>query len=174
MNCILNLFWSEVCQRSRRQQNSWVNSKAIWLFWLEFLKKYWSRMKDKDFNERFVYTDFFKDWLSIVHSSLVDYLANVIYAKTVPLPFIAYSNWHGFLRSPRKISMCVSLAPRIHFFHKGERKGYLTNLLETALLPQFFVFWVRDFKLWLLAYFLISFNCAKFQQDWTTLILHIL
>ena len=34
-----------------------------------------------------------------------------------------------------------------------------------------FVSWVRDFKLWLLAYFLISFNCAKFQQDWTTLTL---
>ena len=35
-------------------------------------------------------------------------------------------------------------------------KGYLPKLLETALLPQFFVLWVRDFKLWLLAYFLIS------------------
>ena len=45
---------------------------------------------------------------------------------------------------------------------------------ETALLHQIFVFKVRDFKLWLLAYFLISFNCAKFQQDWTTLILDIL
>ena len=29
------------------------------------------------------------------------------------------------------------------------------------------------FKFWLLAYVLISFNCAKFQQDWTTLILDI-
>ena len=28
-----------------------------------------------------------------------------------------------------------------------------------------FVCWVKDFKLWLLAYSLISFNCAKFQQD---------
>ena len=32
-------------------------------------------------------------------------------------------------------------------------KGYLPNLLETALLHQIFVFWVRYFKLWLLAYF---------------------
>ena len=62
LNCILNLFWSEVCQRSRRQQNSWVNSKAIWS---EFLKKYWSRLKDKDFIERFLCTDFFQDWLSM-------------------------------------------------------------------------------------------------------------
>ena len=53
-------------------------------------------------------------------------------------------------------------------------KGYLPNLLETALLHQIFVFWFRDFKLWLLAYFFISFNRAKFQQDWTTLILDIL
>ena len=32
-------------------------------------------------------------------------------------------------------------------------KEYFPNLLETALLPQIFVFWVRDFKFWLLAYF---------------------
>ena len=31
-----------------------------------------------------------------------------------------------------------------------------------------------DFKLWLLDYFLISLKCAKFQQDWTALILDIL
>ena len=37
-----------------------------------------------------------------------------------------------------------------------------------------FFFWVRDFKFWLLAYFFILLNCAKFQQDWTTLILDIL
>ena len=35
-------------------------------------------------------------------------------------------------------------------------------------------FWVRDFKFWLLAYFLIFFNYAKFQKDWTNLILDIL
>ena len=33
---------------------------------------------------------------------------------------------------------------------------------------------IRDFKLWLLAYFVILFNCAKFQKDRTTFILHIL
>ena len=39
--------------------------------------------------------------------------------KTVPPLFIAFSNWYGFLWPPRKISGCVSLAPRKHFFHKG-------------------------------------------------------
>ena len=33
--------------------------------------------------------------------------------------FIAFFNWYGFLWPPRKISGCVSLAPRKHFFHKG-------------------------------------------------------
>ena len=42
-------------------------------------------------------------------------------------------------------------------------KEYFPNPLESALLPQFFVFRVRDFKFWLLAYFLISSNWAKFQ-----------
>ena len=40
--------------------------------------------------------------------------------------------------------------------------------------PDFFVFRVRDFKFWLLAYFLIFFNYAKFQKAWTNLILDIL
>ena len=53
-------------------------------------------------------------------------------------------------------------------------KGCLPNLLETALLCQIFVFWVRDFKFGLLAYFLNLFDCAKFQKDWTTFILDIL
>ena len=30
------------------------------------------------------------------------------------------------------------------------------------------------FNFWLLAYFLILLNCAKFEEDWTTLILDIL
>ena len=51
------------------------------------------------------------------------------------------------------------------------KKGYLSNLLERWMLPHFFVFWVRDFKFWLHAYFLIFFNRAKFQKDWTNLIL---
>ena len=41
-------------------------------------------------------------------------------------------------------------------------KGYLPNLLERWRLCQIFVFRVRDFKLWLLAYFFL-FNWAKFQ-----------
>ena len=53
-------------------------------------------------------------------------------------------------------------------------KGYLPNLLEITLCHQIFVFWVRYLKFWLLAYFFILLNCAKFQQDWTTLILDIL
>ena len=36
--------------------------------------------------------------------------------KIDPPLFIAFSNWYGFLRPPRKISGCVSLAPRKHFF----------------------------------------------------------
>ena len=78
-------------------------------------------------------------------------------------------------------------------------KEYFPNLLETGRLPRFFVYRVRDFKFWLLAYFFISFNPiptglghvtliyglippmagrnrvnrAKFQQDITTLILDI-
>ena len=64
--------------------------------------------------------------------------------------------------------------PLKSWHHSVMSKGYLPNLLETAVLCQNFVFWVRDFKFWLLAYFLILFNCAKFQKDWTTFILDIL
>ena len=39
---------------------------------------------------------------------------------------------------------------------------------------KFLFFCVRDFKFWLLAYFLIFFNCAKFQKDWTTFVIDIL
>ena len=53
-------------------------------------------------------------------------------------------------------------------------KEYFPNLLEKWLLCQIFVFWVRDFKSWLLAYFLIFFDCTKFQKDWTIFILDIL
>ena len=61
-----------------------------------------------------------------------------------------------------------------HFCLLNLWKEYLPNILESALLPRFFVYWVRDFKFCLHAYFLILLNCAKFQQDWTTLILDIL
>ena len=42
-------------------------------------------------------------------------------------------------------------------------KEYFLNLLEITLLCQIFVFWVRDFKFWLLAYFFIFFDYAKFH-----------
>ena len=54
------------------------------------------------------------------------------------------------------------------------QKEYFPNLLESTLLVKMFVFWVRDLKFWLLAYFSVLLRCAKFQQDWTTLILDIL
>ena len=45
-------------------------------------------------------------------------------------------------------------------------KGYLPNLLESALLCQIFVFWVRDFKFWLLAYFfLFSLTVQSFRKN---------
>ena len=53
-------------------------------------------------------------------------------------------------------------------------KGYLPNLLVITLLPWIFVYWARYFKFWLLAYFLILLNSAKFEEDWTTFILDIL
>ena len=60
-------------------------------------------------------------------------------------------------------------------FPKNElEKCYLPNLLVITLWDQIFVFWVRDLKFRLLAYFLILLCCAKFQQDWATLILDIL
>ena len=60
---------------------------------------------------------------SNVHSSLVDYLTQLIYAKNCPTTFFAFFNWYGFLWRPRKISGSVSLAPRKHFFHKGSPFG---------------------------------------------------
>ena len=53
-------------------------------------------------------------------------------------------------------------------------KGYLPNVLVITLLPRLFVYWARYFKFWLLAYFFILLNCAKFEEDWTTFILDIL
>ena len=60
------------------------------------------------------------------------------------------------------------------FFRKYVTNEYFPNLLETTLCHQIFVFWIRDLKFWLLTYFFILLSCAKFQQDWTTLILDIL
>ena len=53
-------------------------------------------------------------------------------------------------------------------------KEYFPNLLESALCHQIFAFWVRDLKIWLIAYFFILLSCAKFQQGWTTFIFDIL
>ena len=53
-------------------------------------------------------------------------------------------------------------------------KEYFPNLLENWFWGQIFVYWARYFKFWLLVYFLILLNCAKFEKDWTTFILHIL
>ena len=62
----------------------------------------------------------------------------------------------------------------VNFYNAASWKEYFPNLLESTLLVKIFVFWVRDLKFWLLAYFFILLSCAKFQQDWTTLILDIL
>ena len=43
-------------------------------------------------------------------------------------------------------------------------KGYLSNLLETALLPQIFVFLIRDFKLWLLYILIYVIDFAIYQK----------
>ena len=51
--------------------------------------------------------------------------------------------------------------------HQGiTSKEYLPNVLETTLLHQIFVYWVRDFKFWLLAYF---FNFAELCKVWARL-----
>ena len=53
-------------------------------------------------------------------------------------------------------------------------KEYFPNLLVITLCHQIFVFWVRYLIFCLLCFFLILLSCAKFEQDWTTLILDIL
>ena len=53
-------------------------------------------------------------------------------------------------------------------------KEYFPKLPENWFWGQIFVYWARYFKFWLLAYFFILLNCAKFEEDWTTFILHIL
>ena len=80
-----------------------------------------------------------------------------------------------------RTTILLSARTCAHFLHiffifcnKKLEKEYFPNLLEITLLCQIFVFWVRDFKLWLLAYFLISFDYAKFQKHWATFILDIL
>ena len=67
---------------------------------------------------------------------------------------------------------CLSRCVRMVYKHSWLRHSSCCR--KVPLLCQMFVFWVRDFKFWLLVYFLIFFNCAKFQKDWTTFILDIL
>ena len=50
---------------------------------------------------------------------------------------------------------------------------YFPNLLKRGFLCQIFVAWVRDFKFRLIADFWIFYKSAKFQKDWTNLILNI-
>ena len=50
------------------------------------------------------------------------------------------------------------------------QKEYLPILLESWLLPQFFVFRVTDLKFWLLAYFFNFLLLWKFHKYWTILI----
>ena len=70
--------------------------------------------------------------------------------------------------------LLLQIGPWVSRIFGSCEKEYFPNLLEITLLCQIFVFWVRDFKFWLLAYFLIFFDYAKFQKDWTTFILDIL
>ena len=62
------------------------------------------------------------------------------------------------------------------FFVAGSRfnwfKGVFSKPSGKLIVAPFFS--VRDFKVWLLAYFLNLLNCAKFKPDWTNLKLDIL
>ena len=60
---------------------------------------------------------------------------------------------------------------KIEVFKKGLSSKLSGNCIVA---PNLWFFSYTDFKLWPLDYFLIFFNRAKFQQDWTTLILDIL
>ena len=80
-----------------------------------------------------------------------------------PIPF-SVSPFKVFFK---KSFICLVLWNRIW-------KEYFPNLPETWFWDQIFVYWARYFKFWLLAYFFILLNCAKFEEDKTTFILHIL
>ena len=85
--------------------------------------------------------------------------------------FFCVKNWSNLSQKKLYVEF---LTRRPTFIKKCFWKEYFPNLLETTLLHQIFIFWVKDFKFRLFAYFSICFNCAKFQQVWTTLILDIL
>ena len=55
-----------------------------------------------------------------MHSSLVEYLAQVIFGKkkTIPTIFFAFSIWNGYLCPPHKILGVVYESSSEHVFHK--------------------------------------------------------
>ena len=65
------------------------------------------------------------------------------------------------------------LRRKINEYNSCKRSIFQT-IRKPYCCPDFLFLESRDFKFCLLAYFLISFKCAKFQQDWTTLIKDIL
>ena len=81
----------------------------------------------------------------------------IIYPTAFTLLF-----WSQIFFKRQLFSFCI-LSSYISKFYP--RKKYLPNLLVITLLPRFFVYWARYFKFWLLAYFLILLNCAKFEED---------
>ena len=98
--------------------------------------------------------------LKMLHSESKDILKLHLNLHPLTISKLAEFQWlklrpSGFLPDLRTVALS----------YKG--------MMETVRLHQFFVFRVRDFRFWLLAYVLISFNCAKFQQTCTTLILDI-
>ena len=64
---------------------------------------------------------------------------------------------------------CIQLVPSVSW----SKRSIFQTFRKVHCCPDF-LFLELDFKFWLLANFLISFNCAKFQQHWKALILDIL
>ena len=69
----------------------------------------------------------------------------------------------------------------LRFAFYGKRKQYLEGkrsilqtFWKTDCVTRSLFFESETSNFWLLAYFFISLSCANFQQDWTTLISHIL
>ena len=103
------------------------------------------------------------------------FCSQLLFYQLVPHFFMNHSFKGTIHIGPTQILRDLWPSPFVgNFYNCLSAKEYLPNLLESALLCQIFVFWVRDFKFWLHAYFLIFFNCAKFQKHWTTFILDII
>ena len=60
------------------------------------------------------------------------------------------------------------------FWHTPLKRSIFQTFWKPDSCPDFFVFWVWDFKFWIFVYFLMLLNCAKFEPDWTNLISNIL